>query len=137
MRELHTFECSICGEVFDRNSDLQSHVDASHLETCKVCDYSTENKQSVYQHITDNHPNQCQFCTESFSNTNELAVHIENEHTYECEICNYTGKGEQEQIILNDIGLRHFPINYLNSKTCLTQITFRSALSSTLYPHYF
>ena len=92
------FQCSYCGEIFDNNHLLGTHIafkhDRSKLFECSVCKAGYRNKKNLQSHIEFVHEKKgghiCSACGKKYATKGEVKKHFAFVHEqikYECDMC--------------------------------------------------
>ena len=99
-------QCSYCGEVFNTNHLLESHIafnhDRSKLIECPVCKATFRWEKNMKDHLNFVHKKTgghiCPTCGKSFATKGEVKTHCKMVHEgirHECQICNQTYVSKQ------------------------------------------
>lgn len=93
----HTKSCSICGDVFTKNCNLEytNLTNTRHSVACTVCDYYVNSQTCTYTYTSNEdktHTVACTLCGNSYSNNcGFTSTYIgEDRHRRECGRCGYT-----------------------------------------------
>ncbi|XP_059215508.1 zinc finger protein with KRAB and SCAN domains 8-like [Centropristis striata] len=91
--------CHVCGECFNKDSDLIRHVDKIHLSVkafkCSECDKLFACRGHLDTHLrihTGEKPHKCSFCGKSFTQRSNLNVHMRMHTGEKPYFCNSCGK---------------------------------------------
>lgn len=92
-----TKACRVCGEQFDRDSDLVRHMDENHMGEkafkCSDCDKAFVCRDHLAAHLrihTGERPHKYPFCRKAFTQRSNLIVHVRihtGEKPYFCKSC--------------------------------------------------
>ena len=92
-------KCRKCGEIFDRDSDLQLHMTQQHEQemlSCKVCSRQYPSQKGLSGHLMSAHginSTECELCGKTFSGSRKMQFlerHRASAHKllkYMCHIC--------------------------------------------------
>ena len=81
-RNVVTFDCTNCKNVYTRKTDLEEHMQKSHTkEKCENCSKEYKTKFELKRHMWRSHENiECNFCGNKLENRHELKRHKISEH---------------------------------------------------------
>ena len=99
-------QCSYCGEIFDTNHLLETHIafthDRSKLFECLVCKAGFRTKTTLQNHVNFVHEKTgghiCSACGKSYATKGEVKKHFAMIHElikYDCDICNKSFSSKQ------------------------------------------
>ena len=104
-KDLDTFSCPDCDELFFTIKDLTQHLRKLHSfeippRTCPLCNETFPYQKKFYHHINNEHGKlrKCPQCGQDYTSKGKLRTHIKMVHekaSHTCEICGIVFKAEK------------------------------------------
>jgi hypothetical protein len=130
-----TFECNLCGKIYEENGTLKVHIMSKHdgiRYDCNECDYKATQRTNLTKHKQSKHEGvrySCDQCVLQFTDTSSMNKHKRAKHEgirYTCGFCD--GQFNQKFELTLHTKNKHKGIKYYCDQ-CESQFNHQSSLT--------